>query len=350
MSATHSKKFIVLLIGCAIALLAAAMPALAMIPKGTVAAIAPAAPIKQPHVVNAQPPVPDHGGEVEFTGKIDSLTGTLPNLTMLIASHTVKTDNQTLITGILAVGKMVQVKGTSQPDGSILAAIMKIEDVLGDEGEVEFRSPIVSLPSDPNLNGDWVVGNFTVTVNVTTTVLPTRTAAVVGAIAEVKAMHQTDGSLLASRIKIEDASVFENEVEFKGTISNLTGTGPYTMTVANHTVKTDAQTQISGTLANGALVEVRGLLQTDGSVLASFIKVEDQAGPVEVKFIAHISGSLPTNLIGTWSFDNGQSVTVTTSTLIDQSRGAVAIGALVEVKAFRQPDNSLLAIRIKVED
>jgi hypothetical protein len=166
----------------------------------------------------------------------------------------------------------------------------------------------------------------------------------------VKASRQPDGSLLALRIQIEDEHEFENEAEFKGIVSDLTGSNPYTMTVAGHLVKTDAQTEISGTLANGVMVEVKGALQLDGTVLASRIKVEDQAEPVEVEFTAHITGTLPPGLIGTWTFDNGQIVTVTMSTLIDQSHGAVEVGALVEVKALKQPDNSLAAVRIQVED
>jgi len=246
------------------------------------------------------------------------------------------------------LGAIAEVDAKRQPDGSLLA--LKIQIQHADEGEVEFRGPIVSLPADPGLNGNWVVGNYTVTVNMTTTVVPSRTAAVVGAIAEVNALRQSDGSLLARTIKIKNEHDLEHEVEFKGTISDLAGANPYTMTVAGHTVKTDTLTRIQGTLANGALAEVKGMLQLDGTVLASTIKVEDQTQPVEVEFTAHITGTLPPSLIGVWTFDNGKSVTVTLSSLIDQSHGAVAVGALVEVQALKQPDNSLVAVRIKVED
>jgi hypothetical protein len=383
----------------------------------------PATAAEEAAVVIAPAALPSQGSDTEFTGTVSSLAGVLPNLTLLVGGHTVKTNSQTEISGTLAVGVLVEVKGTAQPDSSILASRIRVQDggggtevefrgpiialpagpslngswivgnvtvtvnlattvlptrtaaVLGaiaevhalrqsdgsllatniqiehaGEGQVEFRGPIVALPGDPGLNGAWVVGDLTVTVNLTTTVLPTRTAAALGAIAEVKALRQSDGSLLAQTIKIASEHEFENEVEFKGTISNLTGTGPYTMTVANHTVKTDALTQINITLTNSALVEVRGQLQPDGSVLANSLKVEDQAEPVEVEFTARITGTLPAGLIGTWTFDNGKTVTVTTSTLIDQSRGAVEVGARVEVKALKQPDNSLLAVRIKVED
>ena len=386
-------------------------------------AVAPAATVKDTAVNVAAPALPNSEGEIEFSGTVSGLTGTLPNLTLMVGEHTVKTNSQTQISGTLNVGVLVEVTGTTQQDGSVLASRITVQDdsgetevefrgpivalpsdpslngtwVIGnvtvtvdltttvlptrtaaalgaiaevdakrqpdgsllaieiqieqaDEGVVEFRGPIVSLPADPGLNGNWVVGNYSVTVNLTTTVVPSRTAAVVGAIAEVRAARQPDGSLLAIHIQIENEQEFENEVEFKGTVSDLTGTNPYTMTVAGHTVKTDSQTAISGTLANGVLVEVKGTLQSDGTVLASRIQVEDQAQPVEVEFTAHITGTLPPGLIGAWTFDNGQTVTVTASTLIDQSHGMIEVGALVEVKALRQPDNSLVAVQIRVED
>jgi hypothetical protein len=412
MVTNRANKMVFIVIGCMLALLMAALPAMAMVqsdsdlraastqPGDQSASVAQtanpqqaAAPVPQAEVaVVAAPPVvivdagpvarpvapvavpvaaveetavavapvvqPASSGETEFTGTVSSLTGVLPNLTLVVGGQTVKTDSQTDISGTLAVGVLVEVKGTAQPDSSILASRIRVQDgggggteiefrgpivalpndpdlngswIVGNvtvtvninttvlptrtvaalgaiaevhasrqpdgsllatriqiehagevEGEVEFRGPIVALPGAPDLNGPWVVGNLTVTVNLTTTVLPARTAAALGAIAEVKALRQPDGSLLAQTIKIESEHEFENEVEFKGTISDLIGTGPYTMTVANHTVKTDALTQINITLTNGALVEVRGQLQPDGSVLANSIKVEDPTEPVEV--------------------------------------------------------------------
>jgi len=302
----------------------------------------------------AAPPAPASGGggEVEFIGKIDGMSGILPTLVLTVSTHLVRTDAQTDISGTLAVGVMVEVKGSVQSDGSILASRIRVENGPENEGEVEFRGPIQSLPGNPDLLGNWVVGDFTVTVDVSTTIIPTRTAAVVGAIAEVKAARQLDGTLLARQIHVEDAAEFENEAEFKGVVSNLTGSAPtFTMMVNTITVTTNSLTQISGTLANGVIVEVHGSTQPDGSVLATQIKVEQpEAEPAELEFTAHISGTLPAGLLGTWTFDNGKSVTVDAHTLIDQSHGLVAPGVLVQVQAVKQPDNSYLAVRIKVEN
>ena len=311
-----------------------------------------AAPVERPKVIEVPPAAPNKEGEVEFTGTIASISGELPNLTLLVDDHTVKTDDQTLITGTLAVGQLVQVKGQVQLDGSILASRIKVEDVPGDEGEAEFRGPIVSLPGSLNFTGEWVVGDFTVTVDGSTAIDQSRGSIAVGAIAEVKAVRQPDGSLLAIQIKIEDANEFENEAEFKGIVSQLDGSAPaFTMLVNAIVVTTDAQTQISGVLADGATVEVHGSAQLDGSVLAKAINVEQpEAEALETEFTAHISGTLPADFLGVWMFDNGQSVTVDQQTLIDQSHGLLTPGALVQVKALKQLDGTWLAVRIKVEN
>ena len=101
---------------------------------------------------------------------------------------------------------------------------------------------------------------------------------------EVDAIIQADGSLLATKIKVEDDedddNQGENEVEFKGTIDSIT---PPTLMVSGRKVMTNGSTRIrSGdktiTLADlkpGEKVEVDGTKQADGSVLASKIKVED---------------------------------------------------------------------------
>jgi hypothetical protein len=266
----------------------------------------------------------------------------------MVSGRVVTTTAQTVFLNTITVGDFVEVDGFLQPDQAVWAKKIKLEDNPIVELEVEFRGRIAALPNDPNWLGTWVVGSYTVTVDANTNIDTRRGQPAIGAIAEVKADRQPDNSLLAVRIKIEDANEFENAAEFKGTISNLMGSGPYSMQVAGHTVTTDGATVISGTLANGALVEVHGTLQPDGSVLATQIKVEDPIND-ELEFTAHIT-ALPADFIGAWTFDNGKTVTVDANTLIDQSRGAAQVGALAEVRAVKQLDGTWLAVRIQTED
>lgn len=290
----------------------------------------------------------EHGPEVEFKGTVQSISGISPTLTLIVSGRVVTTTAQTIFLNPINVSDFIEVDGFLQADQSVWAKKLKLEDNPLVELEVEFRAPISALPADPNWLGQWVVGPYTITVDANTQLDTRRGLPALGAIAEVKANRQPDNSLLAVRIKIEDEGEFQNEAEFKGTISNLTGSGPYSMTVAGHSVTTDNKTVIDGALANGLFVEVSGSLQANGAVLATRIHLEDPVAN-ELQFTAHIT-SLPANFTGVWTFDNGQTVTVDTNTLIDQSRGAAQVGALAEVKALKQADNSWLAVRIQVED
>jgi hypothetical protein len=64
----------------------------------------------------------------------------------------------------------------------------------------------------------------------------------------------------------------ENEIEFKGPVSNLSP-----LVIAGYTIVTNEATITKGTLAVGQSVEVEGLLQADGSVLAKKIEVDDES-------------------------------------------------------------------------
>jgi hypothetical protein len=54
-------------------------------------------------------------------------------------------------------------------------------------------------------------------------------------------------------------------------------------------------------------------------------------------------------LIGTWQV-GGTTVQVTETTEVDQEMGSLAVGVAVEVEGEVQPDGSILASEIEVED
>jgi len=339
----------------AVALVAAPEPVLE-------AAQAPEAPVAAAAVVvepasEPESPESEHPAEVSFKGAVSELTGSDPNYSMKVGDVSVTTDGSTIIvtgTGDLVNGAWVEVEGFAQLDGSVLAKKVEVEH-SGEPGdddvaEVEFKAPIVSFVPAPYV-GDWVIGDFTVTVVETTTIDTNDGLLAVGAIAEVKATQLADGTLRADEIKIENEDEFENEAEFKGVISELAGSAPdLTMKVNDVTVTTNAGTTIIGTLADGVMVEVHGSTQPDGSVRATEVKVEDDPGAPaadEKQFTAHIETINAET--GIWTFDNGESVRVDATTLIDESNGLAEIGALVEVKAIKQ-GSEWVAVKIQVED
>ena len=104
----------------------------------------------------------------------------------------------------------------------------------------------------------------------------------VGQVVEVDGVQQSDGSVLASRITIEDEA--GQKIDLEGTVSSISGSGlGATLVVASRIVRTNADTVIRrrgdpvpfARLRVGQRVEVRGALQADGSVLADRITLEE---------------------------------------------------------------------------
>lgn len=129
-------------------------------------------------------------------------------------------------------------------------------------------------------------------------------------------------------------------------------------TIAGRTVRSDGATafkQELGPVRVGALVEVKGTRALDGAVVAQSIEVKQSPGttsPPPGQLDAEVNGAverLPASgLLGIWQV-GGRTVTVLTTTQIDQEHGGVAIGAIVEVNGTLNADRSIAANRIEVK-
>jgi hypothetical protein len=228
------------------------------------------------------------GGEVEFRGRVESKAGdrlTVAGRGVAVggATEILGRQNQPIPLDNVAVGAFVEVEGWPQPDGSVLAKKVKLEDGDGaeDANEVEFRGQVEAAGSS-----GLVVAGRSVTVDGMTELLGRQndrvalSAITVGSFVEVEGWLQPDGSVLARKVKLEDDGEDEaDEVEFTGPIQGLSP-----LTVAGRVVTTNGSTRVldddnnpiglSG-LAVGMTVEVEGWSQADGSVLAKKIKLED---------------------------------------------------------------------------
>ncbi len=199
--------------------------------------------------------------EVEFKGVVAAI---LPD-GYQIAGRTVIVTATTRIDGPIAVGTFVEVKGTLQPDGTILASRIHREE----EGQprVEFKGVVEEI-----LPNGYRVSGRTVVVTATTRI---HGPIAVGDLVEVKGVLQADGTVLAFRIHVEKPERRGAEIEFKGVVEEVLPNG---YRIAGITVVVTATTRIDGPIAVGDLVEVKGVLQADGTVLASRIHREDRSG------------------------------------------------------------------------
>ncbi len=151
------------------------------------------------------------------------------------------------------------------------------------EGEVELKGTVDSVGTD-----SLVVAGKTVHVDASTRLLDSKGMPILlsgfkqGDLVDVEGTSQSDGSVLATKVKIESADDDEGEqdVEFSGTIASLNP-----LTIAGRTVKTDTSTKYVGpehktltpaeVLKVGNKVEVDGIKQADNSVLAKKIQLDE---------------------------------------------------------------------------
>jgi len=177
-------------------------------------------------------------------------------------------------------GAVVEVKGSRQANGTVLATRVDLKEAEN-ENEVEVTGTVAGRTGAcPALT--FSIGSMTFMTNAATLFRDPCTAVVNGAVVEVKGTRQANGTVLVTRVDLEDEDEPENgnEVEVTGTIAGKTGGCPaVTFSIGSTTFRTDAATLFRDTtcaaLANGARVEVKGVMQATGPVLATRIQTED---------------------------------------------------------------------------
>ena len=225
----------------------------------------------------------------EAEGTISGLTGTCPVVTFSAGTTVVSTDATTTFTGgtclQLANGGKADVKGVKQPDGSIKATKVNVEDAAPPTNPAAELEGTIS-----GLTGVCPAVAFTIGTTKISTDLTTKFSGSTclqlanGKKADVKGSVQADGSIKATSVESDGGGDGEGDhsggAEAQGKIAGLTGLCPaISFTVGTTTVTTDVTTSFSQgsclQLTNGKQVEVKGTKQTDGSIKASEVSLDD---------------------------------------------------------------------------
>ena len=219
----------------------------------------------------------------ELEGVVSASTGTCPAVTFTVNTTKVTTNSATTFRDGTCTdvkdGARVEVKGTRQADGSILATRVELKRAQAQqEAEVEG---VVSGSTGTCPAVTFMVNTTKVTTNSATAFRDGTCADATknGARVEVKGAKQADGSILATRVELKQAQA-QQEAEVKGAVSGSTGSCPAVTFMVNTTkVTTNSATAFrDGTCAdttkNGARVEVKGTRQTDGSILATRVELD----------------------------------------------------------------------------
>lgn len=292
--------------------------------------------------------------EFEFTGVISSLPSTAGFVgDWVVGNRTVHVTSSTRIEqddGSPAVGKTVDVEGVLQQDGSVNATDIEVKSSTETTSEFLFRGRVETLPATTGFIGDWVVSGRTIHVTSSTMIQQVEAPLAVGVPVKVIGSLRTDGTIDATKIqteKVEHTTFFE----FTGAVQTLPGTSNLIgdWMIGGRVVHVTSATQIDtdgGAIRVGTVVQVKGTVRTDGSIDA--VKIE----PVEASQseFSGIISNLPntTGFVGDWVV-GGRTIHVTSSTLIHQEEGLVAIGAFVEIRGAVRSDGSIDATLIEVE-
>ena len=252
---------------------------------------------------------PDASEDAHADGVITGLGGACPNVTFRVAGTLVRTSAATVFDDggctALANGDDVRVDGLQQPDGSVLATEVEVDQPAdggpdsgtpdddgpggaGDDGQVHPEGALTSLGGAcPN-----------VTFRIAGTLVRTSAATVFdgggcgalayGDYARVDGVQQPDGSVLATEVEIDQPAddgpdgipPSDDEVHPEGVLTSLGGACPnVTFRVAGTLVSTSAATVFDdggcAVLANGDYVRVDGFRQLDGSVQATEVEVDE---------------------------------------------------------------------------
>jgi len=211
------------------------------------------------------------------------------NTVFFTKGHTASTCDQ------IQTGDTVEVCGT-QGDTSVLAAKVKFEAPEAPETcEDEVSGAVSAIDCGANtMTVTTDSGDVNVTLADTTTYFGPHHAdatcddIAVGDAVEVEGTLQDDGSIAACKVSFEPPEVEETEVS--GTINGApdSGTQSFILTTdsGDVTIDTDSSTVIKqdgdiktfADLADQMQVEVEGILQADGSILASRISIESGDG------------------------------------------------------------------------
>ncbi|HEV8345356.1 MAG TPA: DUF5666 domain-containing protein [Vicinamibacterales bacterium] len=215
--------------------------------------------------------------EAEVKGAVAAApTGACPSIKFMVGSTLVATNGSTRFDDTtcaqIAAGVVVEVKGTRQADGSVLAT--RVEAEKQQAQEVELKGVVAAkTTSCPSIS--FNVGTTKVMTNSATEFRDTTCAALAnGNQVEVKGTRQADGSVLATRVEAEEnENENKGEVELKGSLAAKSGACPsISFNVGSQKVSTNSATAFRDTtcaaLAVGDQVEVKGARQSDGTVLA----------------------------------------------------------------------------------
>ncbi len=210
----------------------------------------------------------EHFGQAHFTGKVESITGDV----WMISGKKVDVDAHTNLVQSPKVGDMVLVNATVQSNGTFLARVIKritSSEEGNENGAVVFIGKVTAISGS-----DWTVDGKKVVSDSATRIIR---SPVVNDMVQVVAKPQSDGSfraLVIRKITPEEEEMGQ-EVVVTGKVTSFSSTS---LVVGSDKFTLNSSTDIDGKLADGVMVRVEAVKETNGTLLARGVQVLNASG------------------------------------------------------------------------
>jgi len=188
---------------------------------------------------------------VEFSGQVESMEGERWS----VAHVTVLLSPETRVEGTPSLGASVEVSGTSQPDGTVLASLIAVTD----EG-----APVTPTRSTP-------------TASATTRVVPTSTPPPTVTPLSTETASPAPANPLPGASPTSTAEEGEEE-EFTGLVGSISAN---VWRIGGQDVTITPATEISGSPQVGQMVKVKAVRDRSGALVARHIEIKEATGQPE---------------------------------------------------------------------
>ncbi|MEJ2746615.1 MAG: DUF5666 domain-containing protein [Anaerolineae bacterium] len=209
----------------------------------------------------------------------------------------------------------------------------KVSAIMGDEPPTEPAFLVIGEGEVTQIGAEWVVGGQTFQTDDQTIIVGDPQ---IGDWVRVEGHLLPDGTRLADRITLLSQSL-ANQFTITGQVGAIDAAA---WTVAGQTIDVDADTDIEAGIAVGDVVQVDGLIQEDGRLLAERIRLVEVSAGLPFEF----TGVVQAIAADAWTI-SGVSVAVDADTEI---KGEIAVGDVVKVEGWIDEDGIWLAHEIKL--
>jgi len=205
-------------------------------------------------------------GKTKFEGPIEAIGDTAWQVAGRTINVTSDSEIEVKGEGDPEVGRIAKVKALVQYDGTFTALKIEVKEQKADGSEeMELEGTI------EDMNGDaWQVGGYVVNITPETQIDGDPE---VGLPVKVEGLPQTDGSVMAVEIEVrEEKKDRSGKIEVKAAIGVM---GNGTWEIGGRIINITSETKIDGEPRVGRIAKVEGVVQTDGSIKALEIEVEE---------------------------------------------------------------------------